>query len=61
MAPRWISTGEAAQMLGYSRTQFWRKFRDKIPHIRIGSGNYRWSQGAIEALIRRSEGVIDGI
>ena len=50
MASEWISTGEAARLLGYSRDQFRRKFQGVIPHRRIDGGHLRWLREAVERL-----------
>ena len=50
MDQTWISSGEAARMLGYSRGQFVAKFDGLIPSIRIGNGHRRWLKEAVEKL-----------
>lgn len=44
----WISTGEAARLLGYkSRDGFRLKFLGIIKAMRLPSGHYRWSKAEI--------------
>ena len=47
----WISTGEAARMLGYkSRDGFRLKFLGMITTMRLPSGHYRWSLKEVKSL-----------
>lgn len=44
----WISTGEAADRLGYSRDHFREKFQGVIPFRRQPGGHFRWLAVAVE-------------
>lgn len=52
--PEWISTGKAAQILGYSRDHFRRKFEGLIPSRRYPGGNYRWLAAAVHRLAQET-------
>ena len=44
----WISTGEAARILGYrSASGFRQKFLGVISHQRIGHGHFHWSASEV--------------
>ena len=47
----WISTGKAAALLGYGRTQFIEKFEGCIPAHRLPGGHRRWLLSAVIALV----------
>ena len=50
MADTWISTGAAAQMLGYSAGHFREKFDGVIPSRRLPGGYRKWLRSAVEQL-----------
>ena len=43
----WISTGQAAKLLGYSPDHFREKFAGLIPRRRVFGGHYRWLASAV--------------
>lgn len=48
---RWVTTAEAAALLGYCPDHFRRKFEPYIPTLRIFGGHLRWDREAIEKLV----------
>lgn len=50
MTQQWISTGKAAQLLGYTPEHFVRKFEGLIPSMRLGGGHRRWLASAVNEL-----------
>ena len=50
MDAEWISTGKAAAMLGYSRDQFRKEFKDLIPNRRFDGGHIQWLAEAVERM-----------
>jgi len=53
----WISTGEAARLLGYkSRDGFRLKFLGIITAMRLPSGHLRWKLSEVEKL--RDDGIV---
>ena len=51
MTTEWITTSEAAALLGYSPEHFRRKFAGLIPCLRMGQSNRRWDKAAVLALL----------
>lgn len=47
---RWISTGQAAEIVGYSPDHFREKFKSLIPHRVFQHGHYRWDREAVVKL-----------
>lgn len=47
----WITTGEAAALLGYNLDHFRRKFRGVIASRRIGTGDIKWDRDAVIRLL----------
>lgn len=50
MDEKWITTGEASKILGYSPEHFRNKFDGLIPCFRLGKGHRRWLRAAVEEL-----------
>lgn len=52
----WISTGDAARLMGYSPSHFREKFEGVIPSRRPpGGGNRKWDEEAVKALLEASK------
>ena len=51
----WITTGTAAQILGYSPGHFRKKFEGLIPCQRIDGGYRRWLRESVERLAQDSK------
>lgn len=52
MTPEWITTGEAARMLGYTPQHFIRKFEGLLPSRRVDGGYRKWLRAAVEEVAR---------
>lgn len=55
-APEWISTGQAANILGFSPDHFREKFEGIIPSRRYLGGHHRWLAAAVLALVAPQKG-----
>lgn len=53
---KWISTGKAAKLLGFSPDHFREKFEGIIPSRRYFGGHHRWLTSAVQELAEPPKG-----